>query len=144
MPNRCLGGIARIGAFHEHIGCTPCAAFYESEVYLGLAEDSHVGNYTFLFDHFLWLPSLFLPMDIGKAGSIVANMRESSAEPQVRRGPWVAAPHARAVKSIGFSRNNATCQLYDVDITMQPPFGPAAQFWTGPGTGPHQRTLDVR
>jgi hypothetical protein len=25
-------GISRFGAFHEHIGCTPCDAFYESEV----------------------------------------------------------------------------------------------------------------
>lgn len=29
------GGISRLQAFHEHIGCTPCAAFYESEVRTG-------------------------------------------------------------------------------------------------------------
>ena len=28
-------GIGRFGAFHEHIGCTPCAAFYESETRRG-------------------------------------------------------------------------------------------------------------
>ena len=28
-------GIGRFGAFHEHIGCTPCAAFFESEVRRG-------------------------------------------------------------------------------------------------------------
>ena len=26
-----FGGVTRLGAFHEHIGCTPCDAFYESE-----------------------------------------------------------------------------------------------------------------
>ena len=30
-----FGGIARIGSFHEHIGCIPCDAFYESEVRRG-------------------------------------------------------------------------------------------------------------
>lgn len=25
------GGVTRLGAFHEHIGCTPCNAFFESE-----------------------------------------------------------------------------------------------------------------
>lgn len=29
------GGVSRLQAFHEHIGCTPCAAFYESEVRRG-------------------------------------------------------------------------------------------------------------
>eukprot|EP00051_Salpingoeca_urceolata_P029130 m.6401 g.6401 ORF g.6401 m.6401 type:complete len:868 (-) comp2629_c0_seq1:146-2749(-) len=29
------GGVDRFGAFHEHIGCTPCSAFYESEVRSG-------------------------------------------------------------------------------------------------------------
>ena len=28
-------GVSRFGAFHEHIGCVPCAAFYESEVRRG-------------------------------------------------------------------------------------------------------------
>ena len=28
-------GVTRFGAFHEHIGCTPCASFYESEVRRG-------------------------------------------------------------------------------------------------------------
>merc|ERR1711871_1620267 len=28
-------GISSLGAFHEHIGCTPCDAFYESEVRRG-------------------------------------------------------------------------------------------------------------
>ena len=28
-------GIIRFGAFHEHIGCTPCSAFYESEIRVG-------------------------------------------------------------------------------------------------------------
>lgn len=28
-------GVTRFGAFHEHIGCTPCAAFYESEIRRG-------------------------------------------------------------------------------------------------------------
>ena len=30
-----FGGIDRLGAFHEHIGCTPCEAFYESELRTG-------------------------------------------------------------------------------------------------------------
>ena len=30
-----FSGIARIGAFHEHIGCIPCDAFYESEIRRG-------------------------------------------------------------------------------------------------------------
>ena len=28
-------GVTRFGAFHEHIGCTPCASFYESEIRVG-------------------------------------------------------------------------------------------------------------
>ena len=28
-------GVSRLGAFHEHIGCTPCDAFYESEIRRG-------------------------------------------------------------------------------------------------------------
>ena len=30
-----FAGIDRFGAFHEHIGCTPCDAFFESEVRRG-------------------------------------------------------------------------------------------------------------
>jgi hypothetical protein len=78
------GGITRFGAFHEHIGCTPCDAFYESEV---------------------------------------------------RRGPWVAAPIARAVRSISFARPNCTCQEFDVS-TLEVDGMAAAQFRTGPGTRP--------
>ena len=29
------GGVGRFNAFHEHIGCTPCLAFFESEVRIG-------------------------------------------------------------------------------------------------------------
>ena len=32
---RTYSGITRFGAFHEHIGCCPCEAFYESEVRTG-------------------------------------------------------------------------------------------------------------
>ena len=28
-------GVTRFGAFHEHIGCTPCNSFYESEIRVG-------------------------------------------------------------------------------------------------------------
>ena len=76
------GGISRFGAFHEHIGCTPCDSFYESEV---------------------------------------------------RRGPWIAAPNPRSVKSIGFTAPNCSCKLFDVELGLP---GPGAQISTGPGTGP--------
>jgi hypothetical protein len=78
-------GLDRFSAFHEHFGCTPCHAFYESEI---------------------------------------------------RSGPWVASPSPRS-PSISFTRTNSTapdhCEAYEVDILP----GPAAQFRTGPGTGPH-------
>jgi hypothetical protein len=32
---RTPGGLSRFGAFHEHIGCTPCHAFFESETRTG-------------------------------------------------------------------------------------------------------------
>lgn len=86
-----FGGVARFGAFHEHIGCTPCAAFYESEV---------------------------------------------------RRGPWISAPVPRVVSSIGFQRKNVTCELYQVDLFNSSGM-PAAQFATGPGTGPNRCADDL-
>ena len=77
-------GVSRLGAFHEHIGCTPCNAFFESEI---------------------------------------------------RRGPWVDQPLPRAVNAISFKRNNCSCQLFDVDMLTIDGI-PAAQFRTGPGSGP--------
>lgn len=79
-----LAGVSRLGAFHEHIGCTPCDAFYESEI---------------------------------------------------RRGPWIDQPLRRTVKAIGFKRNNCSCQLFDVNM-LSIDGVPAAQFRTGPGSGP--------
>lgn len=81
-------GVTRMGGFHEHIGCTQCSAFTESEV---------------------------------------------------RRGPWVSAPVARAVKSISFKRPNCSCQLFDVEPIppASPTDIPAVRISTGPGTGPH-------
>jgi hypothetical protein len=77
-------GVTRLTGFHEHIGCTPCAAFKETEI---------------------------------------------------RRGPWVTAPVARAVKSISFKRPNVSCELFDVEPLPTPQGGiPAVRISTGPGT----------
>ena len=39
-----FGGVTRLGAFHEHIGCTPCDAFYESEQRSSLQVDREGGR----------------------------------------------------------------------------------------------------
>ena len=78
------GGLTRFSAFHEHIGCTPCNEFYESEI---------------------------------------------------RVGPYKIQPGNRAVKSIGFTRKNVSCELYEVSNAVVDGH-PAAQISTGPGTGP--------
>jgi hypothetical protein len=64
---------------------------------------------------------------------------------ETRRGPWVAAPVARTVKQITFTRPNCSCQLFD--ITVKPGAtsadSPSAAIRTGPPTDAEESAATV-
>lgn len=94
-------GIGRMSAFHEHIGCTPCGAFYESEVrgssYLLTAISFlYVLAHSVLAYSFLLVPRL-LVCQLGAARPLGrrAAARARGVQHHLRAAPAVRVPALR-------------------------------------------------